>query len=255
MITSRFAISFSLRCGVIPLKTPSGTRARPSPTLKLKTRYLAWLIYFSGEGFQHGDGVGVLSPNRPEVFYVQTAPLFAGGRYTALHPMGSFDDHKYACDEAELRFLFVDPVYAERGAALKEACDGVEEVVSFGAADGVIDLDSNFLLQSPLSCSSVLDLPVISRLLYTGGTTGVPKAAMLPERSVAQMVFSTSMGWDLPLDRRYLAVAPISHAAGMLVVPTLITGGSVLCFGVLLLPIGLLRLSATELLCHFLSRR
>ena len=32
-------------------------------------------------GFQHGDGVGVLSPNRPEVFYVQTAPLFAGGRY------------------------------------------------------------------------------------------------------------------------------------------------------------------------------
>ena len=179
-------------------------------------------------GFQHGDGVGVLSPNRPEVFYVQTAPLFAGGRYTALHPMGSFDDHKYACDEAELRFLFVDPAYAERGAALKEACDGVEEVFSFGPADGVVDLDSELSAAEPVELQFGTRSPGdLAWLLYTGGTTGVPKAAMLPERSVAQMVFATSMGWDLPLDRRYLAVAPISHAAGMLIVPTLITGGSV----------------------------
>ena len=138
-------------------------------------------------GFQHGDGVGVLSPNRPEVFYVQTAPLFAGGRYTALHPMGSFDDHKYACDEAELRFLFVDPVYAERGAALKEACDGVEEVFSFGAADGVIDLDSELSAAEPVELQFGTRSPGdLAWLLYTGGTTGVPKAAMPPERSVAR---------------------------------------------------------------------
>jgi len=67
----------------------------------------------------------------------------------------------------------------------------------------------------------------LTRLLYTGGTTGVPKAAMLPERAVAQMVQSVSIGWDLPADRRYLACAPISHAAGMLITPVLLTGGTV----------------------------
>jgi fatty-acyl-CoA synthase len=62
----------------------------------------------------------------------------------------------------------------------------------------------------------------------TGGTTGVPKAAMLPERAVAQMVFSVLTGWDLPAEMRYLACAPISHAAGMLTTPTLLRGGTVI---------------------------
>ena len=49
---------------------------------------------------------------------------------------------------------------------------------------------------------------------------------MLPERAVAQMVASVSIGWDLPATRRYLACAPISHAAGMLLTPTLLSGGT-----------------------------
>jgi len=179
-------------------------------------------------GFQPGDGVGVLSPNRPEVFWVQTAPLFAGGRYTALHPLGSLDDHRYACDEAELRYLFVDPAYAERGRQLRELCPSVEAVFSFGEAEGVDDLTAALAGSDPVELRmGMRDPGDLAWLLYTGGTTGVPKAAMLPERAVAQTVFSVSLGWDLPLDRRYLAVAPISHAAGMMVVPSLITGGSV----------------------------
>ena len=65
-------------------------------------------------------------------------------------------------------------------------------------------------------------------MLYTGGTTGVPKAAMLPERAFATLAHGTALGWDLPGQMRYLAVAPISHAAGMLILPTLMRGGSVI---------------------------
>lgn len=182
-------------------------------------------------GFDRGQGVGVLSPNRPEVFTVQTAPLFAGGRYTALHPLGSFEDHRYSVDEAELRYLFVDPAYASRGAELLEACSGLEAVFSFGDPSGATGVENVEPLMAAISPArldyGMRDPGEIAWLLYTGGTTGVPKAAMLPERSVAQTVFSVSVGWDLPKERRYLAVAPISHAAGMLIVPTLLAGGSV----------------------------
>ena len=48
----------------------------------------------------------------------------------------------------------------------------------------------------------------IALLLYTGGTTGVPKAAILPERALAQLVSSVLAGWDLPKEMRYLAWRP-----------------------------------------------
>ncbi len=188
-----------------------------------------WITLLQRRGLGHNEGVGVLSPNRTEVWFAQTAPAFAGGRYTAMHPLGSLDDHVYACDEAELRFLFVDPAYAERGAALLDRCASVEQVFWLGPTDqaageeltaALADISPGPLDPGPHGPDD------IAWLLYTGGTTGVPKAAMLTERGLAQMTFSVSVGWDLPAERRHLAVAPISHAAGMLVVPTMLAGGT-----------------------------
>ena len=179
-------------------------------------------------GLGRGQGIGVLSPNRPEVWLAQAGAGLAGGRYTALHPMGSFGDHEYACNEAALRILLVDPDYAERAGALLEACPAVEAVLTFGPAD--VGRDVNALADS--IGAATLDAGPnepedVSWLLYTGGTTGVPKAAELPEAAIAQMAFAVSNGWDLPKTRRYLACAPITHAAGMLITPTLMAGGTV----------------------------
>ena len=70
----------------------------------------------------------------------------AGGRFTALHPLGSLDDHLYACDEAELRFLCVDPLYAERAGQLLERSSAVEAVFTFGPAS--VGEDINELVEA-----------------------------------------------------------------------------------------------------------
>src|SRR6266481_523198 len=67
-----------------------------------------WVSVLHQRGLRPGEGIGLLSPNRHEAWLAQVAPALAGGRYTALHPLGSFVDHLHACDEAELRFLLVD---------------------------------------------------------------------------------------------------------------------------------------------------
>jgi fatty-acyl-CoA synthase len=152
----------------------------------------------------------------------------AGGRFTALHPMGSLDDHRYICDEAELRFLIVDPAYAERAAALAEQCGSLTTVFTLGAASVGEDIIALAAEASPAPLDGgPHGAEDIAWLLYTGGTTGVPKAAMLPERALAQAWMSVAIGWDLPGEMRYLACAPISHAAGMLITPTLLAGGTV----------------------------
>jgi len=188
-----------------------------------------WITLFTQRGLSQGHGVGVLSPNRPEVWLGQSASVMAGGRYTALHPLGSLDDHLYACNEAELRFLLVDPAYAERAAQLLDASCAVEAVFTFGAASVGEDLTRLAQSVTPAPLTAGPHGPDdIAWLLYTGGTTGVPKAAMLPERAIAQLVLSVLTGWDLPAEMRYLACAPISHAAGMLTTATLLRGGTVI---------------------------
>jgi len=187
-----------------------------------------WIAVLRRCGLERGEGVGVLSPNRHEVWLGQTAAPFAGGRFTALHPLGSLDDHRYACDEAELRVLIVDPIYAERAGALADKCASVETVLTLGPAsigEDVIAL-ADSVTPAPLDAGPH-GPEDITWLLYTGGTTGIPKAAMLPERALAQMVYSVLSGWDLPREKRYLASAPISHAAGMLITPVLLSGGTV----------------------------
>lgn len=188
-----------------------------------------WAHVFKQLGARPGEGFGLLSPNRPEVWLGQAAPALAGGRYTALHPMGSLEDHLYMCREAELRFLLVDPAYAERAGQLLEKSGVVEHVLTFGPA--AVGRDINALAAAaPAGAlpAQAGTLDQLSWLLYTGGTTGVPKAAMLTERALAHMTYNVSLGWDLPKPIRYLAVAPISHAAGMLITPTLMQGGTVI---------------------------
>ncbi|HVS64130.1 MAG TPA: AMP-binding protein [Thermoanaerobaculia bacterium] len=191
-----------------------------------------WVTVLREQGLRAGEGVGVLSPNRPEVWLGQSAAGLAGGRYTALHPLGSLDDHLYACNEAELRFLIVDPAFAERAGELEARSDAVEKVFTMGPA-GVGDARARDILALAEQAPSSRLGPGprsgedVTWLLYTGGTTGVPKAAMLPDRAVVQMVKGVALGWDLPRPMRYLACAPITHAAGCLIMPALLSGGTV----------------------------
>jgi fatty-acyl-CoA synthase len=188
-----------------------------------------WVTVLHQLGLRPDEGVGLLSPNRPETWLAQTAPALAGGRYTALHPLGSLADHLHACDEAELRFVLVDPAFAERGAQILERSAAVEAVFSLGPSE----VGRDFLqLAAEASPNGRLDRGPqgpedVTWLLYTGGTTGVPKGAMLRNRAVVALAYGTALGWDLPERTTYLAVAPISHAAGMLIVPTLLKGGTV----------------------------
>src|SRR5438445_2246251 len=55
-----------------------------------------WVAVLGERGLRRGDGVGLLSPNRPEAWLAPAAAALAGGRYTALHPLGSLDDHLHA---------------------------------------------------------------------------------------------------------------------------------------------------------------
>ncbi len=145
-----------------------------------------WAKVFHDLGVRPGDGFGLLSPNRPEVCLGQIAPALAGGRYTALHPMGSLEDHLYMCREAELRFLLVDPAYEACESKLLDKSNMIEQVLSFGPSR--VGKDINGLASACANANLPKTgghLEQLSGLVYTGGTTGVPSFSVYATRDQA----------------------------------------------------------------------
>jgi acyl-CoA synthetase (AMP-forming)/AMP-acid ligase II len=64
-------------------------------------------------------------------------------------------------------------------------------------------------------------------LVGTGGTTGLPKGVMLTARNLETMTALTLMGYPFAGRPAYLALAPLTHAAGVLCFPVLALGGRI----------------------------
>ncbi|GAA4797681.1 AMP-binding protein [Actinomycetospora chlora] len=179
-------------------------------------------------GVRVGSAVGVLSPNAPEVFVVQTATVLSGARYTGLHPLSSLEDHVLLCDDAEIEVLVAHPAYAERAAAVAERAATVRHVLSLGPSEAGPDLLARCATTAPRALRRPdLDEETTAWLQYTGGTTGTPKGAMIPHRGLVQLALSVTTSWGLPESPVYLAASPITHAAVLPVTATLARGGTV----------------------------
>ncbi len=203
-----------------------GTRMSYRQAADLLGRMLSVL---TARGVGPGSAVGALSPNCAEVFLAQTATWLVGGRYSGLHPLGSADDHLFICDDAEFAVLVAHPAYAARAAELAARAGTVKEVLTLGPTDGA---GEDLLTLCDRAGPARLDPGPAGEddlcwLQYTGGTTGHPKGVELSHGAIVQTVFSTLASWEVPARPRYLAASPITHAALVGVLPTLLLGGEV----------------------------
>ncbi len=180
-----------------------------------------------GLGISTGSPVALLALNRPEVLSIIGAGQMAGLRRTALHPLGSVDDHAYVLADAGIETLIVDPLFAGRAKELQDKVPGLKQVLTFGPADVGEDLIAMAAEQPPRPLEPV-DLPedhVVS-VTYTGGTTGRPKGVVGTASSIAAMTTVQLAEWEWPQAPRFLMCTPLSHAGAAFFLPVLMAGGS-----------------------------
>ena len=182
---------------------------------------------FARLGVSTGSPVALLALNRPEVLSIIGAGQMVGLRRTALHPLGSADDHAYVLQDAGIETLVVDPVFAGRAEELLERVPGLKQVLTFGPADVGDDLIAVAAEQvpGPLEPVDLLDDHVVS-VTYTGGTTGRPKGVVGTARSIAAMTTVQLAEWEWPEAPRFLMCTPLSHAGAAFFLPVLMAGGS-----------------------------
>ena len=200
---------------------------------QLAERISQYIQAFEAMGAGSDAAVGLLSLNRPEVLMIIGAGQTQGYRRTALHPLGSLDDHAYVLNDAEITSLIIDPnpMFVERALGLLEKVPGLTQVLTIGpvpeALAGVaVDLNAEAAKYSPKPLVAA-DLPPdhIGGMAYTGGTTGKPKGVIGTVQSITTMTTIQLAEWEWPERPKFLMCTPLSHAGAAFFVPTIVKGG------------------------------
>jgi len=182
----------------------------------------------AGVGIRQDTRVAILSRNRPEVVYAMNALTLLDACLTPLHPMGALDDFAYCIEDARIECLIFDPVYFQEVAAdLQRRLPVLKHLLALGPTSVGADLAALAAAVKPAG----LDAPDteasrISRILYSGGTTGLPKGIMISQQANLTMNIIVLTEWEWPGEIRHLVCSPLSHAAQAILLPVLMRDGA-----------------------------
>jgi fatty-acyl-CoA synthase len=200
---------------------------------QLADRISQYIQAFEELGAGTGAAVGLLSLNRPEVLMIIGAGQTQGYRRTALHPLGSLDDHAYVLSDAGVTSLIIDPnpMFVERALGLLEKVPSLKQVLTIGPvpselSDVAVDLNAEAEKYPPQPLAAADLAPDhIGGLTYTGGTTGKPKGVIGTTGSITTMTAVQLAEWEWPEHPKFLMCTPLSHAGAAFFTPTIVKGG------------------------------
>ncbi|MFG2357518.1 AMP-binding protein [Streptomyces sp. NPDC048521] len=127
-----------------------------------------------GSGLVEGDGVALFVENSPEALLLQLAVHFTGCRLVFVPPEPGNSELEALVERADVRMLLFDPVFEERTKRLAGRID-IPYLFGIGASSIAADFLTAASGNAGLSLRDAADGRHIATLLYTGGTTGLPK--------------------------------------------------------------------------------
>jgi fatty-acyl-CoA synthase len=179
-------------------------------------------VVYATHGLRRGHRLALLSGNRAEAWCASVAAHASGLATTWLHPMGSLEDQLYQLDDAEVDGLVIDTRHHRaRGEELAAKMAEHIVILSIGPSGLGTDLLADAETVGTVTPRDVAFPDDIVSLSYTGGTTGRAKGVLRRHPALTAGRASILANFELPNNPRYLAVAPISHAAGSKILPTL----------------------------------
>ena len=139
----------------------------------------------------------------------------------------------YQLNDSSARLLFYDQHVARNVPHLYHMTT-VEHVVPLKRMpDTTIDLEALLAKAPATAVTSEVDLEDPHLILYTSGTTGKPKGAVIPHRVLAWNSLNTNISWELRADDVSIIHTPLFHTGGINVVtlPILHAGGTMVLMG------------------------
>jgi malonyl-CoA/methylmalonyl-CoA synthetase len=158
-------------------------------------------------GVQPGDRVAVQVEKSPTAVLLYLACVHSGAVLLPMNPAYTADEVAYLVGDAEPRLLVHDPSRPPHPGVATATLDlaGAGSLADVAAAQ-------------PLEHTPVTTQPDdLAAILYTSGTTGRPKGAMLTQRNLASNALALHRIWGFRPDDVLLHALPVFHTHGLFV--------------------------------------
>jgi acyl-CoA synthetase (AMP-forming)/AMP-acid ligase II len=178
-------------------------------------------------GIAPGDKVAVLSSNDALAFACVFGISRAAAVWCPVNPRNETAENRYVLDAFDCSCLIFHSAYAPMVEQMRAQLPKVRQFVCLDAALGWAPSWAEWVQgvgDEPVDIAPADDLAMIAG---TGGTTGQPKGVMLSGRNLETMSALTLMGYPFEGRPVYLALAPLTHAAGVLCLPVMALGGRI----------------------------
>lgn len=166
----------------------------------------------TGLGIRPGDRVGICAPNTVEWIAFYFGILKAGGVAVTLSASLQGDELQLLLEHSEPRFFMTSDAKLDHTAKTRQKA-GIEKIIS---ENGDISLGM-IVDQGTDSFRSVeRDRDDVAAILYTGGTTGVPKGVMLTHENITVSSHNIAYSEHSTEIDRVLCFLPLNHVFGQI---------------------------------------
>lgn len=192
-------------------------------------------------GIKKGDGIAIMTPNCPEYIFTVYASGQSGGVLIPINPLLKKKEVKHILETAgNVKLLIVDSLlYGTAKRASKKA--NIENIIKISSDDPdettVQSLLNDYEYPSELPDVKINTEEDLAALLFTGGTTGLPKGVMITHSNIISNSFQflytgVSGSWQGSIEAtlemlgtiRTLTTNPLCHGMGFFVLNSCVLG-------------------------------
>ncbi len=188
--------------------------------------------FLAGLGVRPGDRVSILAHNSVAYLDLFYGLAKIGAIFAPLNWRLTANELSYIVGDCTPKVMLVGPEFAGVWTEMQATAD-VQHVVSLDGAD----IPAALRYDDGLAAASLAEPPRPPLdgespycILYTSGTTGKPKGAVLPHRQILWNCINTVVSWGLSEKDVSPVLTPLFHAGGLFafLTPLLYAGGRII---------------------------
>ncbi|RFU61246.1 class I adenylate-forming enzyme family protein [Peribacillus glennii] len=165
-------------------------------------------------GIKKGDKVAIMMKNSDQFPFIYYGILKAGGVVVPVNFRLTSNEVSYVLHDSDSMIVFADDDLSE---TIKKAAEGNDKVRLQVMVGATKKEDQILLSEFRSSSTGNPEIGVLeshdAEILYTSGTTGLPKGVVLDHHRILHVAFSTIMTMKIDPQDHLLHIAPLFHSA------------------------------------------